>query len=290
MNLIFKIYGYIINKTLMNNNYIKISIQPQSPEQADILIAQLTEINYEGFEENDDNLFAFIPEEKFNEIALHEIINVLRLSFSKEIIEQRNWNEEWEKDFDPVIIDNFCAIRASFHQPVLSVKNEIIITPKMSFGTGHHATTYLMVQAMAQIDFINKSVFDFGTGTGVLSILAEKLGAKNILAIDMDEWSINNAAENIGENNCSHIFVEKNEQIPTSKKFDIILANINKNVILPNMQKMQQQLQLQGVLLLSGLLENDFEDILREAAKNDLMLEKKLSRENWICLKLLKTN
>lgn len=271
----------------MNNNYIKIAIEFKLPEQSDILIAQLSEINYEGFEENDNNLFAFIPEEKFNETELSEILSSHSLSFSKEIIQQRNWNEEWEKDFDPVIVVDFCAIRASFHTPVTSVKNEIIITPKMSFGTGHHATTYLMVQAMEQIDFINKSVFDFGTGTGVLSILAEKLGAKNIVAIDIDDWSINNAIENISVNNCSNISVEKNERIPESQKFDIILANINKNVILPNLAKMQQQLQPQGVLLLSGLLEQDFEDIDQGVKKNNLILVEKLSKENWICLKLL---
>ena len=274
----------------MNNNYIKISILLQSQEQSEILIAQLSEINYEGFEETDNNLFAFIPEEKFNEKELQQIISIHSLSISKEIIEQRNWNEEWEKDFEPVIVDNFCAIRASFHKPVTSVKNEIIITPKMSFGTGHHATTYLMVQAMEQIDFINKSVFDFGTGTGVLSILAEKLGAKNILAIDIDEWSINNAIENISVNDCSKIFVEKNEHIPNSQKFDIILANINKNVIMPNLAIMQQQLQMPGVLLLSGLLEQDFDDIHKETEKHNLNLVQKLSKENWICLKILSKN
>jgi ribosomal protein L11 methyltransferase len=271
----------------MKNDYLRISIPLQSTEQADILIAQLSEIDYEGFEEEDNNLFAFISEEKFNQIELQEIILSHSLSFSKEIIEQRNWNEEWEKDFDPVIVGDFCAIRASFHLPVINVKNEIIITPKMSFGTGHHATTYLMIQAMEQIDFINKSVFDFGTGTGVLSILAEKLGAKNIHAIDIDDWSINNAKENISENHCSNISIEKDDQIPSTKKFDIIVANINKNVILPNLAIMQQQLTSQGVLLLSGLLEQDYEDLQQEARKSNLNIVDKLSMENWICLKLI---
>jgi ribosomal protein L11 methyltransferase len=271
----------------MNDNYIKISIALQLQEQADILIAQLSEINYDGFEENDNNLFAFIPEEKFNESELQGIISAHSLLFSKEIIEQRNWNEEWEKDFEPVIVGDFCAIRASFHQPITTVKNEIIITPKMSFGTGHHSTTFLMVEAMEQIDFINKSVFDFGTGTGLLSILAEKLGAKNILAIDIDYWSIENAKENISENHCSNISIEKNDQIPSTKKFDIILANINKNVILPNLAIMQQQLTSQGVLLLSGLLEQDCEGMKHEAEKNNLEIVDMLSKETWICLKLI---
>ena len=274
----------------MKNNYLKISIPILSAEQSDILIAQLAEINYEGFEETDNDLFAFIPEEEFDENHLKEILLQYSLSFSLEIIKQRNWNEEWEKDFEPVLVDDFCAIRASFHKPVLSVKHEIIITPKMSFGTGHHATTYLMVQAMEQIDFINKSVFDFGTGTGVLSILAEKCGAKNINAIDNDDWSINNAIENIGVNKCSKISIEKNDQVFDSYKFDIILANINKNVILPNLAKMREQLQPQGVLLISGLLEQDFDDIIKEAHKNSLHNPAKSSKDNWMCLKFLNKN
>ncbi len=274
----------------MSDNYIKISIAINSSEQAEILIAQLSEINFEGFEESENNLFAFIPEKEFNEMELRQIISPLSLSFFKEIIEQRNWNEEWEKDFDPVIVGNFCAIRASFHKPVSSVKYELIITPKMSFGTGHHATTFLMIQAMEQIDFINKSVFDFGTGTGVLSILAEKLGAESINAIDIDDWSIENAKENINENNCHNIYLAKGTEIITNKKFDVILANINKNVILPKLATMQQQLTPQGVLLISGLVEQDFEDIDKEAQTNHLFVIEKLSRDGWICLKLIQTN
>jgi ribosomal protein L11 methyltransferase len=272
------------------NNYIKISIAFISPEQSDILIAQLSECGYEGFEEEENHLHAFISQEEFDEPKLSEVIAAHSLSFSKQIIEQRNWNEEWEKDFEPVVVGGFCAIRASFHKPVIHVKNEIIITPKMSFGTGHHATTYLMIQAMEQIDFINKSVFDFGTGTGVLAILGEKLGAKNIDAVDVDDWSINNALENISENHCSVINLEKSDHISSEKKFDIILANINKNVILPNLAAMRQQLTKQGVLLLSGLLESDFEDIQENAQKNNMNILKRLNRENWICIHLIKTN
>jgi ribosomal protein L11 methyltransferase len=272
------------------NNYIRISISFQSTEQADILIAQLNELGYEGFEEEENSLYAFIPEEKFIEQELNQTLSEYSLSFSKQIIEQKNWNEEWEKNFQPVIVDSFCAIRASFHQPITSVKNEIIITPKMSFGTGHHATTYMMIEAMEQIDFINKSVFDFGTGTGVLSILAEKLGSKKIFAIDIDDWSIENAKENIIENGCSDIRLEKSDQIHSEKKFDIILANINKNVILPNMALMAQQLTNQGVLLVSGLLEQDFEDTRQQAENSNFTIVRQLKRENWICMELKKTN
>ena len=167
------------------NNYIRIAIALQSPEQAGILVAQLSEAGYEGFEEDENkfgiyHVYAFIPEEAFRVQALTDILSMHALAFSKQVIEQKNWNEEWENNFQPVVVGDFCAIRASFHKTVDGVKNEIIITPKMSFGTGHHATTYLMVEAMEHINFTGRSVFDFGTGTGVLSILAEKLGAANI--------------------------------------------------------------------------------------------------------------
>ncbi len=277
------------------NNYIKIAIALQSPEQAGILVAQLNESGYEGFEEDENklgiyHLYAFIPEEKYNGQELSEILSTHALSFSKQIIEHKNWNEEWEKNFQPVLIGDFCAIRASFHEPVTGVKNEIIITPKMSFGTGHHPTTCLMIEAMEKIDFRGKSVFDFGTGTGVLAILAEKLGASDITAVDIDNWSIENIKENIAENQCSVISVKKADGIHSTKKFDIILANINKNVILPNLGSLRQQLAIGGVLLVSGLLELDFEDIRREAVRNHFSIARQLSKENWLCLQLHKTN
>jgi ribosomal protein L11 methyltransferase len=272
------------------NSHIQITIALALPEQADILIAQLAESGYEGFEEDGNELHAFIPEDQFAAEDVEAILSSGAFTYVKKIIAQKNWNEEWEKNFHPVIVDGFCAIRASFHDPVEGVKNEIIITPKMSFGTGHHATTYLMVQAMEQIDFTGKTVFDFGTGTGVLAILAEKLGAMEIQAIDIDDWSIENAKENLAANHCLRILVEKNAQIPSTKKYDIILANINKNTILTHLLPMRQQLTTGGVLLLSGLLEADFGEINENAEKTGFSVVRRISRENWICLGLEKTN
>ena len=201
-------------------------------------------------------------------------------------IEEKNWNEEWEKSFRPVVIEGFCAVRADFHDPITDVQYELVITPKMSFGTGHHATTFMLLQAMRSVPFRGKRVLDFGTGTGVLAILAERLGAGQVLAIDHDDWSIANARENIAGNGCSHTIVEKRDELTgLPGPFDIILANINKHVILEQMSAMEQQLERGGVILLSGLLRNDLEDIENEAAKNNLSISDWVTKDGWIALK-----
>jgi len=179
-------------------------------------------------------------------------------------------------------------VRASFHAPVTNVAHELVITPKMSFGTGHHATTYMMIKAMQHLDLKGKSVLDFGTGTGVLAILAERLGAAEVLAIDYDPWSIDNARENITENHIQRVRVEQMDTIPDNPLFDIILANINKHVILKDLPRMKQQLKSGGVILLSGLLHEDYQDVENEALKNDLPISERLSEGSWICLKLVK--
>jgi len=271
-------------------NYIKVSIRPHTKESADICIAQLSELGFEGFEETEDLLEAFIPEPRFDEKQMHGAIAGYSDSYTKLLIPPRNWNEEWEKDFQPVCIGDFCGIRAFFHQPIPSVSHEIIITPKMSFGTGHHPTTALMMEAMSRIGFKEKSVLDFGTGTGILSILAEKLGAGSVLAVDLDDWSIENARENTHENHCRNIQIEKIDRIPLTRTFDIILANINKTVILANLDLMGQQLGIGGVLLLSGLLEPDATACIQRAKNSGFVLERQLFREGWGCLDLRKTN
>jgi ribosomal protein L11 methyltransferase len=204
--------------------------------------------------------------------------------FQVEEVKAQNWNEQWEKDFQPVIVDDFCAIRAHFHAPVNSVQHEIIITPKMSFGTGHHATTYMMIQQMEHIDFQEKTVFDFGTGTGILAILAMRLGAKTVTAIDLDEWSISNALENIERNDCQSIDVFQASQVPEGIKYDIILANINKNVILQHLIFLVPAIDERGSILFSGLLQDDEEEIIKACKGFPLTLVKKISRENWISL------
>jgi len=267
------------------SNYIEIKIENISEEQSEILIAQLNEIGFNGFEEGEIFLTGFIDEQNFDEDALQQIISAHHLSYQKNFIQQKNWNEEWEKNFDPVIVDDFVAVRAEFHQPIKNIEHEIIITPKMSFGTGHHATTYMMIQQMRTIDFNNKTVFDFGTGTGILAILSEKLGAKNIIAIDNDEWSINNAKENSERNNCKRIQLFLVSELPSTEKFDIVLANINKNVILQHVKELTNLLAQSGQLLISGLLIEDETEILDVAVKIKLKPTARIRRGRWISIR-----
>jgi len=208
------------------------------------------------------------------------------ISYTKTVIAPENWNEEWEKNFEPVTVDDFCGIRAPFHPLFIGLQNEIIVTPKMSFGTGHHATTFLMIKAMSEVEFKNKTVLDFGTGTGILAILAEKCDANKVIAIDNDEWSIQNAAENIKENHCKKIILQENSSLDKTGIFDIILANINKNIILHHLASFKQHLAKGGVLLLSGLLNIDYNEIDKEAQNNNFRIFYKQEKENWICIGL----
>jgi ribosomal protein L11 methyltransferase len=267
-------------------NYLQITIAVTDPEIRGILIAGLSENGYEGFEEEDRSLRAFIPEDRFDADLLAILLSAWRLNFEKDRLPERNWNEEWEKNFEPVIIDGFCGIRAFFHPPAAGVKYDLVITPKMSFGTGHHATTRMMVRAMRDLDMNGRNVLDFGTGTGVLAILAEKSGAAAVLAIDNDDWSIANARENVLVNGCSRISVEKMETTPDKELFFIILANINKNVILSQLQALGQHLMPNGVILLSGLMREDLVEIENRAAQNRLTISGRMTEDNWLCLKL----
>lgn len=268
------------------NKYIAVEFKNISNEQSDLLIALLNEIGFDGFEEEERNLKAFIPENNFDKSLLQQSIGPLQISFSETIIEETNWNQVWESSFEPVVVDDFVAVRAHFHEPMKLVKHEIVITPKMSFGTGHHATTYMMLEQMGKAVFHNKTVFDFGTGTGVLAILAEKSGAKKIIAIDNDEWSIENANENIIRNNCVAIELKLCATANIENKFDIILANINKNVILENLEFLKKQLLPGGILLISGLLASDEQEILSECNKKGLKFDEKTERHNWLCIKV----
>lgn len=265
--------------------FIQIEFQNITAQQSDLLIAELSNIGFDGFEEGENILKAFIPADNLNEAAVKEIAANQNVSFVQSTIEETNWNAVWESNFPPVIVDDFVAIRADFHEPIKEVEHEIVITPKMSFGTGHHATTYMMVQQMRTIAFDSKSVFDFGTGTGVLAILAEKLGAKQVMAVDNDDWSITNAEENIQRNDCSRIILKKANDAITGRQYDIILANINKNVILDNFSSLVYQLAPDGTLLLSGLLLEDEADILAEARKYPMILNGKTTDRGWICLR-----
>ena len=255
-------------------------------EWQDLLIALMSERGYEGFEQEDELLKAFIPEADFDKEGLEELLTAHGLTYTLERIEERNWNEEWEKHFQPVLVDAFCAVRADFHAPIPDVEHELVITPKMSFGTGHHASTYMMLQSMQGMDLRGKRVLDFGTGTGVLAILAERLGAEEVVAIDNDEWSIANARENLIANTCSRITILKEDRVASvAGVFDLILANINKHVIVDQLGDLGQQLAPGGVIILSGLLRDDSEDIENEALKNNLSVSNWTTKGSWICLR-----
>lgn len=265
-------------------NSIQISIEGNE-EQQEILISQLSDFGADGFEQTDNYLIAYFNENVFKSYEVNELLK--EHVYTTKTIEEKNWNEEWEHNFQPVVVEDFCAIRAEFHEPIKKVEHEIIITPKMSFGTGHHATTYMMIEQMKDIDFNSKTVFDFGTGTGILSILAEKLGALKIEAIDVDDWSITNARENIERNNCTKISVNLSSQIP-EKSYDIILANINRNVILNYLPQLCNNLNHNCHLLLSGLLTSDEKGIVEACTKQNLRFVKRIERNKWISLLFIK--
>ncbi len=261
-------------------SHIQLSIEANEESQ-EILIGLLNDLNAVGFEQTSTHLLAYFDEKDFTSYEVTKALD--GFIFYTHLIEEQNWNQVWESNFEPVIIENFCAVRAHFHEPINDVVHEIIITPKMSFGTGHHATTYMMLQQMQQINFKNKTVFDFGTGTGVLAILAEKSGAVNIEGIDVDKWSIENALENVAQNNCTKISITKTSNLP-QKAFDVVLANINKHVILNYLPHLKNTVAPDGSLLLSGLLVSDEADITNRAEGAGFTFLKKSVRNNWLFL------
>ncbi|WP_171606550.1 50S ribosomal protein L11 methyltransferase [Limnovirga soli] len=271
------------------SNYIQLLIAPVTSEASDILVAQLSELGFDGFEENENALIAYCAESMYNAEAINELLEG-NYSYTKELIAKINWNEEWEKNFSPVVVDDFVGVRAHFHEPISGVFHEIVITPKMSFGTGHHATTHMMMQQMQGLDFTGKKVFDFGTGTGILAILAEMLGATEIYAIDNDEWSVENAAENISNNACTKIQLALNDNPVLLPQYDIILANINKNVILAFFDMLKTGLKPNGQLLVSGLLAEDENDIVLAANALGLKFVQIIQRDKWISLLFFNEN
>ena len=266
------------------SNYCEIIIPIQDEAIREIILAGLSEIGFEGFDESDANLKAYIPEADFSDDDLNNLLSNYHLTYSKSIIKKQNWNEVWESNFEPVQVEDFVGIRASFHPPFQNVDHEIVITPKMSFGTGHHATTYMVMLLMKELDFKGKTVFDFGTGTGILAILAEHLGAAKVLAVDNDDWCIENASENILINTCKSIEIEKVEEFKSNQTFEIIIANINRNIILDNLQEIRKALFPGSQLLLSGLLKADETEIIAACGALGLHHRKTIERSGWIAL------
>jgi len=265
--------------------YVKVTFPVKGSQESEMLIALLADMGYEGFEETEHELLAYTDESKFRDDELKELVSSYGINYRTEIIPPQNWNALWESNFEPVIVNDFCTIRAHFHDIKTDTPYNITITPKMSFGTGHHATTQQMMRLMKDVSFTGRSVLDFGTGTGVLAILAEMLGAKNVVAIDNDEWSVENAIENVEQNNCKKIEVKKGslEDIP-SVKADVILANINRNILLQYMDSLYDKLNEGGCILMSGLLVDDKEIILRSAGGAGFIFNKGTEQMNWIAL------
>ena len=255
----------------------------------DILVAELGEVGFESFTENTDGLVAYIQKDDWNASLLSDIqiLQSEEVHFSYEVkeIEQVNWNEEWEKNFESIVVDNEVSIRAPFHEnPGLTY--DIVIEPKMSFGTGHHETTHLMVQHLRVMNLDGKHVLDMGCGTGILAIFAEMKGAKAVDAIDIDNWCYENSIENVERNNCKAISVfEGDSRLLKPTSYDLIIANINRNILLSDMAVYTASLKENGVLLLSGFYTEDIEMINASAEKNGLVLDKKLERNNWVGLK-----
>ena len=274
------------------NNYLEFNFKifPLQPWN-EILMAELIEIGFDSFTEEHDGILGYIQKDLFNENQLKEI-NLFRndevkISYTFQEMPNINWNEEWEKNFSPINVENQVSIRAEFHENQ-NLPHEIIIQPKMSFGTGHHATTYLMIQQMLDLDFQNKAVLDMGCGTSVLAIFAKQKGAGKTVAIDIDEWSVENSVENAERNGVELEVSQGTAENLGKEKFDIILANINRNILISDIPTYVSVLNDGGQLLLSGLCFFDVDDILEVCTQQNLTLKKKLQKEEWVSLLLEK--
>lgn len=265
--------------------YLEANIEVNA-EFSEILVAELAEIGFDTFLENDNGLLAYITEDEFDDIAFKQVMETYApkttLFYSLKKIEKENWNEEWEKSFNPIQVLDKILVRASFHESKPNFEHEIIITPKMSFGTGHHETTSQIMELQLEIDHKNKSVLDVGTGTGILAILAEKLGANEIKAFDIDEWSVENTIENLGLNSCQNIEVAlgtiANEP---AKTYDIVIANINRNILLDEISIYATFMKPGAILMLSGFYEKDIAEIEACCETNQLKKVKQISKKEW---------
>lgn len=298
----------------MPKEYIQIAFDFENQDQFEILVAQLSNLGFDGFNEEEaatginngvgmssvlgtsaglgegaGHCKTYILATEYNdnniEIELNIIFNQLTITYSKSIIKEENWNAIWESNFEPVRVDDFVGIRAHFHpsfEP--AVQYEINITPKMSFGTGHHGTTYTVMQMMEEINFMGKTVYDFGTGTGILAILAEKLGASSVLAVDNDDWCIENALENVQTNESRVISIQKVESALQPERFDIVLANVNRHIIEANMVELTQVGKKGGQLVLSGLLIEDQVDMIDLVTRNGWNYLQNKTMNGWISL------
>jgi ribosomal protein L11 methyltransferase len=260
---------------------------------SELLMQELADKGFESFEENAEGFLAYIPSKDFTSLVEESLpANVLGMGpigYSTTVIKGQNWNEEWERNFQPVVIAEKCYIRAPFHEKKPEVPYEIVIEPKMAFGTGHHETTSLMIEQMFSIDLANKQVLDMGCGTGVLAIMASMLKAKHILAIDIDEWAYQNTMDNCSVNNINNVTIFQGDiDLISGKRFDVILANINRNILLHQIPSYSQALSEGGILLMSGIYKTDFEVILKATQLHSLEHISLIEKNNWIAVKFVK--
>jgi len=264
---------------------------PQNPA-TEILIAELGHVGFESFVENDNGVTAYIQKQEWNSNILDDLYILgsaeFNIKFSYHEVIQTNWNKEWEKNFNPIQVDGQVSVRAPFHKNP-SLKFDIVIEPKMSFGTGHHETTHMMIQHLLALDLENKKVLDMGCGTGILAIFAEMKGAQPTDAIDIDSWCYQNSIENVQRNGCKHITVlEGDSSLLKGEKYDVIIANINRNILLSDMKIYTDSLHQEGILLLSGFYKDDIAIIESEVVKHGLVFDKMIQRNRWVALKYKK--
>lgn len=261
---------------------------------SEILQSDLSDIGFESFQDINKGFLAYCQEddykdEEFNTLIkrFSEINPEVEISFKTYEIEQQDWNAEWEKSYEPVLVDDFCFIHAHFHNRMEDIKYNIEISPKMSFGTAHHPTTYQIIQLLKDENMEGKSVVDMGSGTGVLAILAKKKGGSYVESIDNDEWAFNNSLENIKTNNAD-IRVRFGNAGLLDRDYDIFIANINRNILLEDMKKYSQHIKKGGLLFLSGFYTEDISTLMEEASKYGFVLEREISRDNWAAIRLIK--
>ena len=274
----------------MDSVYIayEFSVTPKNPA-TEILIAELGYMGFESFVENDNGVTAYIQKHEWNSQILDDLYILgspeFKIKYAHHEVIQTNWNKEWEKNFNPIQVDGQVSIRAPFHENP-SLKFDIVIEPKMSFGTGHHETTHMMIQHLLALDLENKKVLDMGCGTGILAIFAEMKGAQPTDAIDIDSWCYQNSIENVQRNGCKHITVlEGDSSLLKGKKYDVIIANINRNILLSDMKIYTDCLHQEGILLLSGFYKDDIAIIESEVVKHGLVFDKMIQRNRWVALK-----
>ena len=273
----------------MDYSEIKLTITPVVPF-AEIIMAELGDAGYDSFVETDTGLLAYIPKDQYDEAALKAVIASVegcKITYELSTIPDQDWNAEWEKEHQPVMVEDFCWIYAPFHSPNPQAEYNILIEPKMSFGTAHHPTTYLMLKLLNSEPLAGKRVLDMGSGTGVLSIFAEKRGAAYVEAIDNDEWAYRNALENLENNNCRNIKALLGDAalLTPDKRFDVVVANINRNILLRDMPSYISVLAPGGTLLLSGFYEHDIPAIRAKAEASGLAFDHYESRQDWVAVK-----